>query len=163
MIEIDSFGKIAEILVTVILLFLIPVYYLSLRQDSICQSQIRTQTAYFVDSVRNQGYLTRNMYDLFLKELNNTGQVYQVLLTYYKKIETLNEKGEYETHYECSYTDELLSKEQVEFQKGGFFKVEVENISKPLSAKITDMVLAVDISKKQIYTVYGGAIRDEIK
>ncbi len=58
----DSFGKIIEILVTGVLLFLFPIYYLSLQQDAVCQSQVRTTTSYFVDSVRNQGYMTRNMY-----------------------------------------------------------------------------------------------------
>ena len=83
----DSFGKIIEILVTTALLFLLPIYYLSLQQDAVCQSQVRTTTSYFVDSVRNQGYMTRNMYELFLQELDSTGQVYRVELTYYKKIE----------------------------------------------------------------------------
>jgi hypothetical protein len=159
----DSFGKIIEILVTVILLFLVPIYYLSLKQDDICRVEVQTETAYFVDSVRNQGYLTRNMYELFLRELDNTGQVYSVKLTYYKKIEVQNEDGEYETHYESSPMEEFFTEETVRFQKGDFFKAEVSNVSRPLSAKITDMVLAVDISDKQIYTIYGGAIRDEIK
>ncbi len=159
----DSFGRVIEILVTVVLLFLVPVYYISLKQDAVCRVQVQTETAYFVDSVRNQGYLTRNMYELFLKELDRTGQVYDVELTYYKRVEVQNEAGEYETHYESSRMEEFLSEEKAEFQKGGFFKAEVQNISRPLSAKITDMVLAADISDKQIYTVYGGAIRDEIK
>lgn len=159
----DSFGKIIEIMVAAVLLFLLPIYYLSLQQDAVCQSQVRTTTAYFVDSVRNQGYMTRNMYELFLRELDNTGQVYNVELTYYKKIEVQNEEEGYETHYEASYTEDLLSEERIEFQKGGFFKAEVFNISRPLSAKITDFLLAVDISDKRIYTVYGGAIRDEVK
>lgn len=159
----DSFGRIIEILVTVVLLFLVPVYYVSLRQDAVCQSQVRTETSYFVDSVRNQGYLTRNMYELFLKELDNTGLVYHVELTYYKKVKVLNDEGEYEIHYEAAYTDELLGQEKIQFQKGGFFKAEVENISKPLSAKIAEMLLSVDISERQIYAVYGGAVRDEIK
>ncbi len=159
----DSFGKIMEILVTVVLLFFIPVYYISLRQDAVCQSQVRTETAYFVDSVRNQGYLTRNMYELYLKELDLTGQVYLVELTYYKKVRVQNEDGEYGIHYEAVYSDELLAEEQTEFQKGGFFKVEVENISKPLSARLTGLVLGKDTSERQIYTVYGGAIRDEVK
>jgi hypothetical protein len=159
----DSFGKIMEILVTVILLFLVPIYYLSLKQDDICRAEVQAETAYFVDSVRNQGYLTRNMYELFLRELDNTGQVYSVELTYYKKIEVQNEDGEYETHYESSSMEEFFTEELVRFQKGDFFKAEVSNASVPLSAKITDMVLAVDVSDRQIYTVYGGAIRDEIK
>ena len=112
----DSFGKIVEILVTTVLLFFIPVYYISLRQDAVCQSQVRTETAYFVDSVRNQGYLTRNMYELFLKELDRTGQVYDVKLTYYKKIRTENEEGEYEVHYEAMYSEELLSEERIRKQ-----------------------------------------------
>lgn len=160
----DSFGKIVELLVTVILLFLVPVYYLSLRQDAVCRTKVQTETAYFVDSVRNQGYLTRNMYELFLRTLDQTGQVYSVELTYYKRVEVQDEDGEYETHYEASYSmDEFFTDETVRFQKGDFFKAEVKNKSRPLSAKITDMLLSVDISDKQIYTVYGGAIRDEIK
>lgn len=159
----DSFGKIVEIMVTAVLLFLVPVYYLSLRQDAVCQSQVRTETAYFVDSVRNQGYLTKNMYELFLRNLDHTGQVYQVELSYYKKVEVQNEEGEYETHYQLISMEELLDGEKIQLQKGGFFKAEVSNISKPLSAKISKMIFSVDISERQIYTVYGGAVRDEIK
>lgn len=159
----DSFGKIIEIMVAIALLFLLPIYYLSLQQDAVCQSQIRTMTAYFVDSIRNQGYMTENMYQFFLRELDSTGQVYHVELSYYKKVEVQNEEGEYETCYELNHTKELLSEEKIEFKKGDFFKAEVFNVSRPLSAKITDIVLGVDISNKQIYTVYGGAIRDEIK
>lgn len=159
----DSFGKIIEILVTVALLFFVPLYDLSLKQDAVCQSQVRTETAYFVDSVRNQGYMTRDMYELFLRQLDLTGQVYLVELTYYKKVRVQDENGEYEIHYEAMYSDEILQEDEIFFQKGGFFKAEVENISMPLSAKLTQVVLGKDVSKKQIYTVYGGAIRDEIK
>jgi len=159
----DSFGRVIEIMVTALLLFLLPVYYISLRQDTVCQSQVRAETVYFVDSVRNQGYMTRNMYELFLRNLDKTGQIYDVDIVYYKKMEALDENGEYETHYERSAENNFLSEEKVTFQKGGFFKVEVENISRPLSAKITEIILGIDISKRQIYTVYGGAIKDEIE
>lgn len=159
----DAFGRILEILVTVVLLFFIPVYYTSIQQDLICQSQVRAQTVYFVDAVRNQGYITQNMYELFLKELDLTGQVYDVEISYYKKTETINDEGEYTTHYECSYGEEFLTQEIVELEKGGFFKAEVENKSQPLSAKITKLLLGSDYSKRKIYTVYGGAVKDEIQ
>ena len=40
----DSFGRVIEILVTVVLLFLVPVYYISLKQDAVCRVQVQTET-----------------------------------------------------------------------------------------------------------------------
>lgn len=167
----DAFGKIAELMVTVILLFLIPFQYMETRKDMMVQNYITTETAYFVDSARNLGYISKNMYEAYQKKLSETGKALDVQMEHYKKVKVLDEKKsleQYEDVYENSYqeegTREILS-ELYEgtgiygMHQGDFLKVKVKNLGVLKSGRVLSALLGMDVEFAQ--TEYGGMIRDE--
>ncbi len=74
----NPFGKIVEIIIAVLLMFFFPLLYFGLRTDSAAQQVVETKSADIMDTVRTQGYLTKDMYDTFLGQLDATGNVYDV-------------------------------------------------------------------------------------
>lgn len=164
---IDAFGRVVEIIITVILLFLVPVSYMASKQDSITQTYVTTECAYLVDSVRNTGFLSRQMYESFLKKLDQTGQAYEIELNHYKRIVDITEE-EYLQYYHGIYKEDILTelsgseKERYELNKGDFFSIRVANKNKTLAARLQGMFYGRLFGEKQIQVVYGGAVRDEV-
>lgn len=167
----DAFGRIVEIIVTAVLLFLVPLNYMAQKQDIISQSYVMSETAYLVDSVRNLGYLSKSMYETYLGKLRETNHVYRVELNHYSKRADREEGTEnYRYHYYGIYTEDILDSLYSEenhsalyrFSQGDFFQMSVKNQDKTLASKIGEAILGQSISGPQIAAVYGGGIRDEI-
>ncbi len=164
----DSFGRMIEIIITVILLFLVPIQYMAIRQDSICQSYVTTETAYFVDSVRNTGFVTKGMYQTFLRKLSGTSQVYEVELNHYRRVIDLTDEN-YSEYYQGIYTQDIiegmeeLGREGYLFGRGDFFSVKVVNVNKTLGTRMQELFTGRAFPGGEICVVYGGAIRDEIR
>jgi hypothetical protein len=165
-----------ELLVTVVLLFLVPLNYMAIKQDMICQTYITTEVSYLVDSVRNLGYVTDQMYTTFLRKLEATNQVYDVELIHYKRvIDPIIEEDAVvwnECNYYCTYTEDILNQLYMEnnmddsvncyrLNQGDYFTMKVSNKNKTFAVRLQEFFLNRSISAKQIMVVYGGAIRDE--
>lgn len=166
----EAFGRIAEIFVTAILLFLVPLNYTAAKQDMINQTYVMTETFYLVDSVRNLGYLSANMYETYLKKLKATGHVYQVDMTQYRKEAVVRENGEdYQYHYFGIYTEEIkavLYSEKPEpaeyrFGQGDHFLLKVYNLDQSFFSRMSELLTGRTSGGPQISVIYGGAIRDE--
>ena len=76
----NLFEKLVDILIAVIVLFIFPIMYFGQRQDTITQQVVSAETSDFVDTVRTQGFLTKDMYDTFLIRLGATNVVYDIQL-----------------------------------------------------------------------------------
>lgn len=74
----NPFGKIVDIIVAVILLFIFPLLYFSQRTDTLMQQVVSTKAADFIDTIRTQGYITKNMYENFLGQLDATNNIYDI-------------------------------------------------------------------------------------
>lgn len=154
-----------EIIVTVFLLFLVPLQYIEMKQDLVCQVYVQNETIYFVDSVRNLGYVNRSMYQLFQKRIEQTNHVYHINLVHYKRLQSEETGG---NQYVGTYTelilDELYGEEDTKYSmnKGDFFSVEIVNKDKTLSTRIFEMLIDKTVTMDEIYVTYGGGIRDEI-
>lgn len=61
----DIFSKVIALILAVVLLYIFPVESLLTRQDEITKVFVLNETAKFVDSVRNLGYITPLMYNQF--------------------------------------------------------------------------------------------------
>lgn len=148
-------------------MFLVPVSYMASKQDSITQTYVTTETAYLVDSVRNTGFLSKQMYESFLKKLDGTGQAYEIQLNHYKKTVDITQE-EYLQYYHGIYKEDILAqlfnqeKGRYLFHKGDFFSVKIVNKNKTMAARLQGIFYGSLFSKNQIQVVYGGAIRDEI-
>lgn len=172
----ESFGRVIELLLAVVLLFLVPLNYMAQKQDAICQTYVTNEVTYLVDSVRNLGYLTDQMYQVFLKKLDSSNQLYDVELIHYKKMtEIIPEENDIiwnECNYYCTYTDEILSDlypqsnrddvvNRYIFNQGDYFTIKVSNKNKTFATRLLESFIHRQLPQTQIMVVYGGAIRDE--
>lgn len=162
----NSFSKIVDILLVTILLFIVPVYYSALKQDNINQTVVTTQTSIFVDSIRDKGYIDRQMMDIFLHELSSTSAIYSVEFEHYKKIYTSSDSSLYELEYELCNDDMvkngIYSEETGGYymKTGDFIKVHVMSKGQTIGERIQGVITGTSMSGS-INVVYGGVIRDE--
>lgn len=163
----DSFGRILEIIITVVLIFLIPIQYFAIKQDMISQTYVTTQTSYLVDSVRNLGYLNKETYDTYLRKLQATNNVYEIKMTHYQFVYEAEEE-DYAKHYYCTYENDILDQiydensiERYDFHQGDYLMLKVKNKNKTYGTFMVHHLMGVNLSQEQIQVVYGGVIRDE--
>ncbi len=155
----DSFGKIVEILLTIILLFIAPLFIVAGIKDISTQTYINTQTTLFVDTVRNQGFIDRSLYDSYLKSLNISGNVYEIKMTHSCQM--------FDKNYNKYYMDYLNEDIFKGIEAGGYlmnngdmFSVKVISKGKSLFEKMSGIFLGMN-DIESVILCYGGIIRDE--
>lgn len=169
----DSFGKIVSILLCALLFFVLPVLYLSQKQDAINQNYVMTETVKFVDSIKNAGYLTDSMYTTYLKKIDETNNIYTVQIEHSHKIvtplydeNTLEFQNDSSTNYYKTYEADILKElyegsGQYTFSQGDYISVKVCNRNKTFATKLQQIIFKHEIPSIQVYVTYGGIIRDE--
>ena len=164
----ESFGRVVEIFITVVLIFIMPVQYFAIKQDMISQTYLTTETSYLVDSVRNLGYLNKEMYETYLRKINTTGNVYDVEMIHYEYVFEANGE-DYAKHCYCTYQEEILNLVYDEtkelgyrFHQGDYFVIKINNKNRTYSSFIQELLMGIHPPTEQIRVVYGGAIRDEV-
>lgn len=167
----QSFGQVFSIAAASILFFIFPVYLFSQQQDILLQSYVWEETAEFAEMVKNNGYISKNMYDRYLKNLQMTNQIYEIKMTHKHKIiqPVYNDEGyfmdEVQTTYENHYEKEILSviyeqKSDYLFRQEDYFSVTIKNKSHTLAEKMRSLLFG-RTSEHSILITYGGLIRDE--
>lgn len=160
----NALSRITEIMVTVVLLFLIPLFYMVCQQDYMMQLYIQEQVIYFVDSVRNVGYLNVGMYEGFEKKLAMSGHTFEIEMSYYEKKYEMETENLYYTGY---YTDDLkeaiYERDTKTFvmHQGDSFMVKVENKDATLAARLFHVVTCRKLPFQTLCARYGGMIRSE--
>ncbi len=96
--------KIIDLLVAVVLMFLIPALYFSLKKDVVIQINTERLTTEFVETVTADGYITRGMYEKYLERLADTGKPYNVKLTH--------EQMAFEPEYRLRSAAEVIDDEE---------------------------------------------------
>lgn len=74
------FDYFISIIVAIILFFGLPLLYFSLKQDELTEVATSDIVSDFVDNVQTHGYLTKEMYEVFLEKLNTTNVIYNIHL-----------------------------------------------------------------------------------
>lgn len=157
-----SFSQICEILVTVVLMFFVPVSFFMCEQECLMTNYAQYQVIYFVDSIRNIGYLNQSMYEVFLENLSRTNSVYQVEITVYKRYQT---SGDENSYLLGTYTDDILDivykEDRYTMHQGDFISVRIKRLSDTKIQKIMSILGVMNVSKSSLPIQYGGMIRDE--
>lgn len=165
----QGFEKIIELLITVVLLFLMPLQYTGAKADVLNRSYVMTETAYLVDAVRATGRLTPQMYQEYVKRLGATGQVYDIELTHYEKLWNETKEG-YKVYYQGVYTEAILAqlfladgeRKAYDFLPGDFFRIQVNGIGSSMADRYSLLLRGGEKEKKtEVQAVYGGRIRNE--
>lgn len=181
----NAFGKIVSILIAVVLLFLCPIQYMAQKQDILMQQYVTTETSYFIDSSRNLGYITKQMYEEYMRRIELGNNLYDVELTHYHVVyykgdgEQVNSdynemsiySGEEEDTYRrymCYYTPDILealyseeSDHIYKMNQDDYLTIKVKQKNKTLGKRLQELVLGTDYTDGNYITVYGGLIRDE--
>lgn len=165
-------SKYIAIILAVILMFFVPLNSMAQREDEIVQAYVTQETVRFTDAIKNNGYLTGDMYLSFTQNLSKTDNIYEIDLTYEHRVinPVYSEDGVFQdktaTNYENTYSEDikkaLFQEEGIYyFQQGDYISVSVKNREKTLSAKLKELLYRIDMPDTQIYATYGGEIRDE--
>lgn len=177
----DIFSKVTALILAVMLLYIFPVENLLSRQDEITKVFVLNETAKFVDSVRNLGYITPLMYNQFLRVLSSTGNEYDVLMehrhlsidpVYTDPIDKMSFQHDFNTNEKAYYIEEILAclfppaaappeDRYYYMSKGDYFSVYVYNKNKTAAAKVQQMLIMAELPVKRIVVKYGGMVRDE--
>ncbi|MBQ9314345.1 MAG: hypothetical protein IJ220_05005 [Clostridia bacterium] len=158
----DSLIVIFSMILAVLLMFLFPIMDTWERQDDISYMAAYSTVVEFVDSARNLGYITTNMYYQFLQNLNATGNRYDVTLEHRSRIYEVNA-------YKNTYTNEIdtflnqggsTQNNKYTMKAGDYFYVSVKNTNKTQSTLLKEVLYASPQETFKIGVPYGGMVRN---
>lgn len=157
------FGTTCEILLTIILLFLVPVFYFSCQQELLLQNYVQYQVIYFTDSVRNVGYMNWSMYDSMRKNLDRTNHIYEIELSVYEKYRN---SGSENSYILGTYTEDIMDtiynrREKYIMHQGDFISISVKRKDLTMIERVIGMLGVRENYNYSIPIQYGGMIRDE--
>lgn len=74
----DNLQTIFIYIISIVLLFIFPVYITYEKKDDISYALVLSYTQNFVDTVKNKGYITKNELTNFIAQISATGNVYDI-------------------------------------------------------------------------------------
>lgn len=158
----DSLIVIFSIILAVILMFLFPIMDTWERQDDISYMSVYSSVVEFVDSARNLGYITTNMYDKFVQQVNATGNRYDITIEHRKRIYEIDAyKNVYTTQIEnILYSGDSTVNNKYPMYAGDYLYVSVKNTNKTQSTLLKDVLYASPQETFKIGVPYGGMVRN---
>lgn len=171
----DSISKISGVLLACILLFLAPVFLMAQKAEIITESYVLTKTAYLLEHIRSNGYLSPEMYEEYQRQLGQTGLLYTVEMEHQKNVyymddlekqgEGFEEEAPYKKQYVSFYEDDILNtlfekREKYRMNQGDFFFLKVQSKSKSLAERMRTRIF-VSEQNRAVQVQLGGVIRDE--
>lgn len=170
----DSMGKVASIFLVVIMMFFVPMGIQAEKEEMMIESFVLAKSAYLVEHIRSNGYLSKEMYEQYEKQLAQTGFLYEIhmehqqMITNQEEMEEQIEDLDRQTVYykQVQYQDEILEtilekEELYKMKQGDFFFLSVTSKTKGLSEKIKGFFRIPSYSSPAVYVSIGGRIRDE--
>lgn len=167
----NSVSEVVMIIIACFLFFLYPIYSFAQKQDNIIQTYVTEETTEFVDMIRNNGYLSKDMYSLFQKKIMQTNNSYEIRMIHeHRQVNpAYSEDGTFDnqvnTFYKNTYEKDILKEI---YEKSGIYRmaqgdyicVSIVNKSPTLSSKLQQLFYG-RTAEYSIYIRYGGIIRDE--
>lgn len=157
----DSLITIFSIILAVLLMFIFPLMDTWERQDDISYMSVYANVVEFVDSARNLGYITDDMYYSFLRSVYSTGNRYQITLEH-RNFELVPgfESGVYVNTYTNSIINKLNTTGRYDMEAGDYFYVSVKNTNKTQATQIQEVIYASTQETFKIGVPYGGMVRN---
>lgn len=177
----ETLSKTFALILAVLLLFIFPVENMLNRQDDMTRVFVLNETAKFVDSVRNLGYITPVMYLQFAEVLSASGNRYEIIMehrhasidpVYSDPDDITSFQHDYSRNEYATYTDEIIetlfpttaapsSDPYYYLSMGDIFTVQVANENKTIATRVQELLIMSDLPVKRILVRYGGMVRDE--
>ncbi len=164
----NYFEQIVDIVLTIAIIFLVPLIYFGQKSDIIIQTLASESTISFGNEIRSKGYLSKDMYDNFLMDLSNTGLLYEVDLEQRHTV--------YEPEYRMRTADEIIEEQDKAYTGSNIYtyrpvRTEIPYVNDPvnngtLNSETNESVLASAVntpaSASHVHTddCYGGHRHD---
>ncbi len=142
----NAFSQMVSIIIAVIIMCFMPLCFLYGRIDNLRQIYVLTETEYFIDSICNTGFVSKEMYDGYIRAIGNKGAVYEVDITRETPVYTLTDTG-YELSKDYYGNEEIVSEIEESgryyFSQGDFVRAQVKKVS--------------DIN---VFSIFGNEVRE---
>lgn len=159
-----AFSRVVAILMAAVTFAILPLVIHMERQESMIQLSVMSDTVQFVDSVRNMGVLTKEMYERYQSLISSRKAGLSIKLVHYRDCLQL-QQGKIEHTEKYTVTEEILSclerEESYQFEQGEFFRVEVIQKGKGWMEKVRGLWMSNEELYPECYVYYGGSIRFE--
>ena len=167
----DAVGIIISIILFSFVITGVTVTHTTSTEEKMIQEYVDLKTTQFVDSVRSNGYMSRQMYMSYIQDLLRTGNVYELKMTkeHASYVPIYDDNGNFandyqenmQKSYEKEIIDQVMSDEDYVFSKNDYFYVEVYSKNVTKNSKVMETLFNIFSQTKAIHTYYGGAIRNE--
>jgi hypothetical protein len=180
----NALSKITAFLIFIGLVFFMPLLHTFENHDALAKLTAQNAVTKFVDSVRNKGFITPQMYKEFTTELESTNYVFDVKLTHEQKVynpvytdpaDSNTFTGEYKVVYDDYYTQQIMNtlfpdnslpledeSREYKLKVGDYFKVEVFNKNRTNATILRDFFSFGDANQDVvIFIPYGGMVNNE--
>jgi hypothetical protein len=181
---VQSISKLLGALLAILLLYIVPAAQAAERQDDISGLNTYHSTVRFVDMVRTKGYITPTMYNDFMRELELTGNTYEVELEHMHKKYVPDYAdssrpdsflGYYSSVYDGYYNPQILpvlfpdnqqpksdQTRRYTMMSGDYFTVRVHNTNRtPADLYKAWLLGGADSGKPAVTASYGGMVLNE--
>lgn len=149
----DNLQRVFSILISVLILFILPLYITFEKIDDISYSLALKITSNFVDNVTAKGYVSKEMYNDFVTKLSVTGNVYDVKMEHlsrkYEPIIYTYGKDENQNRIRAGFFDYALYSQSLNTENGKS-KFGTEDIE--ISYKVSE----IKYSQAQILKILDG-------
>ena len=180
----NSVSKWFAAFLAVLLLYVVPAGESARRQDDLSRIVVYQSVTKFVDSVRTKGYVSPQMYQDFMRELDVTGNLYDVVMEHQHKKYVPNYsdpsdpgtfQGSYSVLFDAYYEKEILgrlfpesdsppagSNRVYKLTAGDFFQVSIRSQNRTPSLLLFDALTGSNLGNKPaIWFPYGGMVLNE--
>lgn len=162
----NYFSKMMAFLIAVLLLFIVPTFRTYWIIDQAVLKTLNLSTQEFVNNVRQKGFISKNMYEDFLRKISTTGYVYDIEMLHDKQVYYPNGKGNFIIASETFASKNILkdvfdkSKEyRYLMKKGDNFSLQLKN--KGTSGSAVFMKLFGGSNSSMLFSRYGGMVSNE--
>ena len=179
----DNLSMVILMILLVLVMIMFPLYNYFERQDDMSYSLVLKATTNFAEEVMNCGYIDQDMYNRYINQISNTGNLYDIQLEAHRKmlISDSNNEGQFIERASIDYNDQIFetlsddssdSKDKVKtlstktiknniykFDEGDEFYIKVKNSSTTMAGAIFNAIFTTS-SKDRIVVNYGGIIKN---
>lgn len=157
----EGLWKIAALLLSVVLLFVVPMYLSFERQDELIRHMIESDVRQTSDKIREIGYVDESLLNELEQELNATGYSYDLELEHLEK-RFSEEDGQLKVFYEGTYTEDILAViaggQRYTCHIGDFFYIKVVNKTQT-NANLLRKLLGIRYKGFTLRIKSGGIVR----
>ena len=161
----DTFGKIIGFMLASVLLFIVPLTFYAGRQQNLSQLYIINDSIQLVESIKNTGVLTDDIYRGFEVNVFKLGGKYKIELSRTHFEYDMDDTGDYVEREETYYTSQLMEEMEVngriEFAVGDYVYIRVSRKEKGLIEKIGSCFMNYALPESEVLAFYGGYIKNE--